>query len=100
MEHAALHSLLPLASDQAPLTTGTDEPADDSGLRPAVNAAFVKIGAQHSKCPVQAPVREKRGLDTALARMPAHDYIPPHVREGHPEQRAASVCHRRWHERA
>jgi hypothetical protein len=23
-----------------------------------------------------------------------------HVREGHPEQRAASVCHRGWHERA
>src|SRR5262245_19948111 len=25
---------------------------------------------------------------------------PAHVREGHPEQRTASLCHRRWHERA
>src|SRR5690242_18354613 len=25
---------------------------------------------------------------------------PSHVWEGHPEQRAASLCHRRWHERA
>src|SRR5262249_17314590 len=24
----------------------------------------------------------------------------PHEREGYPEQRAASICHRRWHERA
>src|SRR5262249_41757104 len=35
-----------------------------------------------------------------VARVPTHDYIPPHVREGHPEQRSASLCHRRWHERA
>jgi hypothetical protein len=25
-----------------------------------------------------------------------NDYMTPHVWEGHPEQRAASICHRRW----
>jgi hypothetical protein len=36
----------------------------------------------------------------ALARTSARDYIPGHVREGHPEQRTTAVLHRRRPERA
>src|SRR5262249_40217406 len=35
-----------------------------------------------------------------LARTTTDDYMPCHVWEGHPEQRTAALCHRRWHERA
>src|SRR5215831_16522881 len=36
----------------------------------------------------------------ALASALTGNYIPRHVRQGHPEQRTASLCHRRWHQRA
>src|SRR5215467_15399264 len=59
MKHFALHGLLPFAGHPPPFITRTNEPTDDGCSRTCVNAAFIKIGAQHGRCPVQTPTREK-----------------------------------------
>src|SRR6516162_54049 len=75
MKHFALHGLLPFACHPPPFIRRTNEPTDDGCSRTCVNAAFIKIGAQHGTCPVRTPTREKgvhhlakQGALTALGK--------------------------------
>src|SRR5215471_16465569 len=59
MKHFALHGLLPFVGHPPPFITRTNEPTDDGCSRTCVNAAFIKVGAQHGTSPVQTPTCEK-----------------------------------------